>query len=184
MKTGFKQPSLKTPRLILNQFTLGDAPEVNAICSNKAIADTTAHIPHPYTKEMATEWIQTHKDNYQAGKSAIFAIRVQSNNRLIGTISFQIDQQCDRGELGYWIRKEERGNGYCTEAGKAIIQFGFEDLNLNKIKAEHMTRNDASGKVLEKLGLTKEGHLKQHFKKWGIYEDIAVYGLCRADYTF
>ena len=90
MKTSFKQPSLKTPRLILNQFTLGDAPEVNAICSNKAIADTTAHIPHPYTKEMATEWIQTHKDNYQAGKSAIFAIRVQSNNQLILMINVKV----------------------------------------------------------------------------------------------
>ena len=52
-------PLIKTPRLVLNQFTLDDVTEVNTICSNKAIADTTAHIPHPYTKEFAIEWIQT-----------------------------------------------------------------------------------------------------------------------------
>ncbi len=47
-----------------------------------------------------------------------------------------------------------------------------------------MTRNVASGKVLEKLGLKKEGYLKQHFKKWGLYEDIAAYGLSRCDVAY
>ena len=102
---------------------------------------------------------------------------------MIGAISLVIDQISNLAELGYWIRKEEWNKGYCTEAGKSIIQFGFEHLNLNKIYADHMARNPASGKVLEKLGFKKEGHLKQHFKKWDIYEDIAVYGLCRSDYT-
>ena len=48
-------------------------------------------------------------------------------------MSLEVDQQCDRGELGYWIREEEWGRGYCTEAGHAVVQFGFENLNLNKI---------------------------------------------------
>ena len=177
------QPILTTNRLILNQFTLEDVEPVTLILQNKAIADTTARIPYPYEPHMAKQWFQTHEDNYQAGKSAIFAIRIRSSNRLIGTISLVIDQQCDRGELGYWIREEEWGQGYCTEAGKVVIQFGFEQLNLNKIKAEHMTRNKASGEVLEKLGFKKEGHLKQHFKKWGVYEDVAVYSLCRCEYN-
>ena len=47
-----------------------------------------------------------------------------------------------------------------------------------------MVRNLASGKVLENLGFEKEGMLKQHFKKWGQYEDIAVYGLCRCNYQY
>ena len=174
---------IKTDRLILNSFTLDDAPEMKVICSNKAIADTTAHIPHPYTEEMATEWIQTHNTSYRKGKSVIYAIRYKNTLDLIGCISLVIDQESDRGELGYWIRENAWNKGYCTEAGQSIVQFGFEHLKLNKIKAEHLTRNSSSGKVLQKLGFKKEGVLKQHFKKWGIYEDIAVYGLCQSDYT-
>ena len=139
--------------------------------------------PHPYKKEFATEWIQAHDSRYREGKSVVYAIRDRYTDYLIGSISLVIDRVCNRAELSYWIRKDAWNKGYCTEAGQAILNFGFEDLNLIKIYADHMTRNVASGKVLEKIGLTKEGHLKQHFKKWDIYEDIAVYGLCRTDYT-
>jgi [ribosomal protein S5]-alanine N-acetyltransferase len=182
MKKRTKQPTLNTPRLILNPFILGDASEVQAICSNRMIADTTAHIPHPYNKTMAEDWIQTHQNGYENGTLVCFAMRSFTCNHLIGAISLAIDQTSDRGELGYWIREEDWKIGYCTEAGQAILAFGFEHLKVNKIKAEHLTRNSASGKVLQKLGFKKEGILKQHFKKWDVYEDIAVYGLCRADY--
>ena len=112
-KTTLKtQPTLTTPRLILNQFTLDDVSDVNAICSNKAIADTTAYIPHPYTKEMATEWIQTHDISYREGKSAIYAIRSNHLDNLIGAISLVIDQISNLAELGYWVREEEWGKGY------------------------------------------------------------------------
>ena len=55
-------------------------------------------------------------------------------------------------------------------------------LQLNKIKAEHLTRNSVSGRVLKKLGFKKEGTLKQHVKKWGVFEDVAVYGLLKRDH--
>ena len=71
-----EQPILITGRLILNQFTLDDVEEVTLVLQNKAIADTTARIPYPYEPYMAKEWFQTHNANYQAGKSAIFAIRI------------------------------------------------------------------------------------------------------------
>ena len=183
MKKRTKQPTLTTPRLTLNQFTLDDATEIQSIHSDKLIASTT-RVPYPYKLNHAIEWIQTHDTSYREGKSVIYAIRYKNTLDLMGCISLVIDQASDRGELGYWIRKEAWNKGYCTEAGQSIIQFGFEHLNLNKIVADHMTRNHASGKVLEKLGLKKEGVLKQHFKKWDVYEDIAVYGLCRCEYKY
>ena len=130
----------------------------------------------------AIEWIQTHEKSFKQGESVVSAIRSHDKLSLLGCISFIIDPKNDIAELGYWIRKEAWNKGYCTEAGKSIIQFGFEHLNLNKIYADHMARNPASGKVLEKLGFKKEGLLKKHFKKWDVYEDIAVYGLSRSDY--
>lgn len=178
------QPTLKTNRLILNAFTQADIPHVTAICSNKAIADTTAHIPHPYTEEIASEWISTHALSFNKKSSVTYAIRDKHTLDLIGCMSLAIDQVSDRGELGYWIREEAWSKGYCTEAAQVIIPFGFNKLQLNKLKAEHLTRNTASGKVLQKLGFKKEGILKQHFKKWGIFEDIAVYGLLKSDNLF
>ena len=181
MKKKDEQPTLKTDRLILNSFTLEDAPEIQSIHSDKLIASTT-RLPYPYKLKHAIEWIQTHNTSYRKGKSVIYAIRYKNTLDLIGCISIVIDQASDRGELGYWIRENAWNKGYCTEAGQAIIPFGFEHLNLNKIVADHMTRNPVSGKVLKKLGFKNEGILKQEFKKWDVYEDIAVYGLCRADY--
>jgi ribosomal-protein-alanine N-acetyltransferase len=177
------QPILKTNRLILNAFTQADVPQVTAICSKKAIADTTAHIPHPYTEKIANEWIHTHALSFNKKSSVTYAIRGKQALDLIGCMSLVIDPVSDRGELGYWIREAAWNKGYCTEAAQVIIPFGFNTLQFNKLKAEHLIRNPASGKVLQKLGFKKEGVLKEHFKKWGIYEHIAVYGLCRSDYT-
>jgi len=182
MNNNNMQPVLTTDRLILNSFTLDDASEIQSIHSDKLIASTT-RVSYPYKLGYAKEWIQTHEKSFKQGEGVIYAIRNHDKLSLIGCISLIIDPKNDIGELGYWIRKEEWNKGYCTEAGKSIIQFGFEHLNLNKIYADHIVRNPASGKVLQKLGFKKEGILKQHFKKWGIYEDIAVYGLCRSDDT-
>ncbi len=85
-------PLLKTSRLILNQFTLDDVTDVNIICSNKAIADTTAHIPHPYTIEFGTEWVQSHDIRFREGTSVIYAIRLNHTDLLIGSMSLVIDR--------------------------------------------------------------------------------------------
>ena len=73
--------------------------------------------------------------------------------------------------MPYWNR------GFATEAARAILAFGFESLELNRIYALHMTVNPASGRVLHKAGMRHEGTLRQSVVKWGDHKDIGVYGI-------
>lgn len=177
-----QQPVLKTRRLILRPFRMSDAPDVQRLAGERAIADTTLNVPHPYQDGMAEQWIATHQPGFEAGELANFAITLQPKKELIGAIGLVIDARANRAELGYWVGVPYWGNGYCTEAGQAVIEFGFTKLKLNRIYATYFTRNQASGRVMQKLGMTREGTLRQHVKKWGKYEDIVVYGILNKEW--
>jgi len=87
------------------------------------------------------------------------------------------------GVLGFWIGTDYWSQGYATEAGRAVIRFAFEQLNLNRVHAHHMVRNPASGRVLEKLGMKREGVLRQRLKKWGVFEDVVVMAILREEWA-
>ena len=93
-----------------------------------------------------------------------------------------INCEHNRGNLGYWIGKKFWNRGYCSEAGIGIIEYGFEELNLNRICASHFKKNPSSGRVMQKLGMKKEGVLRQHIKKWGQYNDFVYYGILKEEY--
>ena len=100
---------------------------------------------------------------------------------LIGAVGLRLELDDRRAELGYWIGKPYWNQGYCTEAARAAIQFGFEQLELNRIFANHFVRNPASGRVMQKLGMVYEGRLRQHVKKWDAFEDLELYGILKDD---
>jgi RimJ/RimL family protein N-acetyltransferase len=173
------QPTLNTARLILRPFTLADAPDVQRHVSDRDIAAMTLSIPHPYPDGGAAKWIATHAEKYAAGALAVFAIIESQSSALAGSIGLTADKGPGQGraELGYWIAKTFWGRGYATEAGRAIIAFGFQSLGLNKIHAAVFTKNPASHRVIRKIGMQWEGRLREHDFKWGVYEDIDVYGV-------
>jgi ribosomal-protein-alanine N-acetyltransferase len=74
------------------------------------------------------------------------------------------------------------GQGYCTEAAKELVRYGFEDLGLHRIHSNHFGSNLASGKVMQKVGMSYEGTRSEHYKKWGVYEDRVEYGLLARDW--
>ncbi len=177
-----ERPTIETERLILRPFTLTDAPDVQCLAGARDIASTTLNIPHPYEDGMAEQWIGTHQEKYEKGEGLILAIVLRSDQSLIGSIGLNIDQQHENAELGYWIGKPYWNKGYCTEAAEAVVRYGFEVLGLNRIHASHLKRNPASGRVMQKIGMTYEGCLRQHVKKWDIFEDLEKYGLLKGDY--
>lgn len=177
------QPELMTSRLLLRQFTLEDIARLAVLANDQEIAANTRSIPYPYSKEHAAEWIANTISNWNKGLGVGFAICCRQNNELMGAIGILIDSENERAELGYWVGCDFRGNGFCTEAGIALLDFGFASLGLNKICAHHFTRNPASGRVLEKLGLKQEGLAKSHVKKLELFEDIAFFGLTKSDWN-
>lgn len=177
-----KQPTLTTDRLILRPFVLADAPAVQRLAGDWAIADTTSSIPHPYEDGAAEAWIGSHAVQLEQETAVVFAITLKDDGQLAGTISlFSIRAESRRAEMGYWIGVPYWRKGLCSEAARVVIRYGFDELGLNRIFAEHMTRNPASGRVMQKVGMTYEGTLRQHVKKWDRYEDLAVYGILRQE---
>ena len=176
-----RQPTIETDKLILRPFAISDAPEVQRLAGDEAIASTTINIPHPYEDGAAEAWISKHAERYASGDMCEFAITLRDNGALIGAIMLAVEQRHSRAELGYWIGVPYWGNGYCTEAARAMLEFGFNTLGLNRIHAVHFARNPASGRVLQKIGLRREGCFRQHVLKWDRFEDLEVYGILRDD---
>jgi len=176
------QPILETERLILRPFQLNDAETAQTLAGDKQIAATTLTIPHPYEDGMAETWINTHQETYNQGKGVTYAITLKETNELAGAISLMRIDENHQAELGYWVGVPYWNKGYCTEAGKAILEYGFETRELNRIHACYINRNPASGRVLEKLGMSHEGTRRQHVQKWGVYEDLDLKGILRSDW--
>jgi ribosomal-protein-alanine N-acetyltransferase len=178
-----EQPMLQTRRLILRPFAASDAPMVRRLAGEKEIADTTLNIPYPYPDGAAEAWIATHPRRFADGVSAIFAVVKRREGSLIGSIGLEISTEHATAEMGYWIGRPYWNHGYCTEAAEAILGFAFNDLLLNRVQARHLTRNPASGRVMQKIGMSHEGHLRQAVLKWGKSEDLELFAILKEDFV-
>jgi RimJ/RimL family protein N-acetyltransferase len=176
--------NLITERLLLNSFGIDDAELVTKLAGDIRVVEMTATIPYPYEIPMAVSWIKSHQNEAIENNNFVFAIRLKDTNTLIGCISLGINFKHSRGAVGYWIGHDFWGNGYCTEALKAILRFGFFEKKINRIFAEHKTFNVASGKVMEKAGMKHEGIMREHYKQSeDKYLDMSVKSILRNEYT-
>jgi [ribosomal protein S5]-alanine N-acetyltransferase len=170
--------AIETARLSLKTFAEADIPELVPLIGAREVALTTLRIPHPYEEKHAREYLATPaKEN-----ELRLMIRLRSDGRLCGGIGLHPDDEHQRAELGYWIGLPFWGNGYATEAAHAVLRYGFEQLKFNRIFAAHFAGNDASGKVLQKIGMQYEGRMRQAIRKWGRFMDLERYAILREDY--
>ncbi len=176
------QPTLATMRLVLRPFTPADAPDVQRLAGAREVAATTLHIPHPYPDGAAEAWIATHAVGWEGGHSLTWAIAEHVGGALVGAIGMDVARAHERAEIGYWIAHPCWGRGYATEAALAILAVGFGALGLNRIQATHMTRNPASGRVMEKLGMRSEGTHRKLIRRDGQFEDVALRAILRAEW--
>jgi len=169
---------LRTERLTLRPFTMADVPLVQELASAREVAENTLMIPHPYPDGAAAEWIAKHEGDFAENRIHHFAI---DQGQLIGAIALILKGDAI-GEIGYWIGVPYWGRGYASEAANAVVRYGFEQCGLQRVFACHFTRNVASGRVLQKSGMTYEGTLRRHLKKWDEYVDLAFYGILREEW--
>jgi len=173
------QPTLTTERLILRPFRLSDAPLVMEYCGDRAVYEPTLNIPHPYVEGMAEKWIATHASDFYDGRGVTLAMTLKGDDSIIGAIGLMASKEHNRAEMGYWVAVPYWGNGYCSEAAVALIAYGFDTLDYHKITAHHMVENPASGRVMEKAGMTFEAELRDHCQKDGRYHTVRIYSLLR-----
>ena len=174
-------PDLTTPRLRLRAFTQADVPALTRLANDRAVAQTTT-IPFPYTETHAQEWIATHAPAAERRERMIWAITAASDGRLMGAIELRFRSARHVGELGYWVGKAFWGQGYMTEAARAVMAYGFREADLYRIQARHWHNNPASGRVMQKLGMTYEGTLRAAARRWDEYLDVLMYAILKPEW--
>jgi RimJ/RimL family protein N-acetyltransferase len=155
---------------------------VTRLVSDRRIADTTTNIPHPYDEGIAEGWIGTHAEVAERDEGVTLAVTEREGGRLVGAVGLSITRAHRRGELGYWVAVEHWGRGYATEASRAMLGYAFGSLDLSRVVAHCLTRNEGSWRVMEKLGMQREGRLREHVVKWDVPEDIWMYGILREEW--
>ncbi|HWS72312.1 MAG TPA: GNAT family N-acetyltransferase [Thermoanaerobaculia bacterium] len=176
-------PTLTTERLLLRPFAPADAPELQRLAGHIEIARNTLSIPHPYPDGAAEHWIGGHAEQFAASGDVHFAIVPRDSGVLAGAIGLLLNRDHERAEIGYWIGVQWWGRGYAAEAAQATVDYGFTVATLNRIFAAHFTRNPASGRVLQKIGMRHEGTQRQVFRKWGEFLDAEQYAILRRDWA-
>ncbi len=178
-----QRPTIETERLTHRPYTQDDAPALQTLLSEWDVASATARIPHPYKKGMAEEHIKTIQKDNNLEEGVNYAITHRKEGFLIGGISLNVRRKEDESmSLGYWIGKPYWNQGYCTEAVRAIVKYGFNVFGLHRVYASHFGRNPASGRVLQKIGMKYEGTLREAFQRWGKFEDVVCYGILKSEY--
>jgi RimJ/RimL family protein N-acetyltransferase len=175
------QPTFETRQLRLRPFVLPDAPDVQRLAGHREVARFTLTVPHPYPDGAAEQWIASHPAAWAEGRAITCAIERRGDGRLVGAIGLTIDRENENGEIGYWVGPEYHGNGYATESAAELVRFAFDTLHLQRVTARHFGSNPASGRVLQKIGMMNEGTQRRHFRKWGEFEDIVLYGILATD---
>lgn len=176
------EKTLETNRLLLRLFKESDAREVTRLCNNYNIYKNTLYLPYPYSMDDALSWMKNHQENFNGNKAYEFAVTDKVTGKLYGAIALTNHQKFNHGEIAYWIGEEYWGNGYATEAAITILEFAFVEKNYNKVFARYFDSNEASGKVLSKIGMKKEGVLREHILKEDQYIDLVYYGILKKEF--
>ncbi|MBC7814665.1 MAG: GNAT family N-acetyltransferase [Burkholderiales bacterium] len=176
-------PTLETQRLIMRRPELTDAPSIQVLAADYDIAKNLLQMPHPYPEGGASSWINSaHEAEREGEKDFSFVITRKADGEYIGSMGIHLDHENQRAEIGYWLGKPYWGQGYATEAAVRLLQFGFEELRLNRIYARCFSENIGSERVMQKIGMQYEGLLRQEIYKWGQYIDLKMYAVLRSDH--
>lgn len=169
---------LETPRLYLRKMTVADANEVfENWTSSENVAKYLTWAPHT-SIEVTKEYLTAEEENRDEG----WGIVLKETGQLIGNIAVIEDKRKIKTKiLGYVLGEKFWNHGYMSEALIKVIGFLFETTDVNRIEAEHDTKNPNSGKVMAKAGMTFEGVLREAgYNNQGIV-DVAYYSILRSD---
>ncbi|WP_396193951.1 GNAT family N-acetyltransferase [Flavobacterium sp.] len=174
--------NLETERLLLRRIDQNDVEGVLALRGNP---DIMKYIPRPLakTKEEALAHIAMIEEKIENNTGINWGITVKGSDKIIGIIGhYRIQPENHRAEIGYMLLPEYNGKGYITEAIKAVVEYGFEQMNLHSIEAVIDPGNTASEKVLQKNGFVKEAHILENELWDGKFWDTVIYSLLRRNF--
>jgi RimJ/RimL family protein N-acetyltransferase len=147
---------LETGRLWLRWPRAADAARIAELVSAREVAEQTANIPHPYPPGAAAEFVLDARRRNLSGQALILVVTLKSRpNEVIGAVSLTIEG--DEAEIGYWLGQNWWGEGYMSEAVRALIAMAFRHTDLDAIHAKMRVGNARSRQVLEAAGFVPVG---------------------------
>lgn len=175
-------PKLETKRLILRQVDYGDVEQLYEMLSDAEVAKFDYFYPVT-SKEEVLKFIERFKEELDENEEITWGIVLKETNKLIGTCCLgDFDDGARRAEIGYDVTQSEWGKGYATEALKAVVEYGFDVMNLNRIEATITPGNNASVRVLEKLNFVHEGIVRERDLIKGKLEDGIMMSILKREY--
>jgi len=184
-------PIIHAEGLVFRPATLADADAIVPLANDRGVSDNLLTMPFPYTRADAIAWLEKSIKSNEEGKSTGFLITrprrasgfaaESSDAEILGAVGCVFEPTHRRGEMGYWLGRPFWGKGYATIAARVLIRHIFSTTDLQRVHATHYIGNEASGRVMEKAGMRREGLLRGYTLKNGINRDVVMYAILRAD---
>lgn len=172
----------QTERLTIRDFTESDFQEIHDLVKEPEIYKYQHWGPN--TEEDTLHFINMciSQQSEVPRKSFEMAITMTDTGQLLGAIGIRVSSY-NKSDIGYWVRRDFWGKGIASEATNGLLEFGFNTLGLNKITATASPENLGSLRVLEKVGMVKEGYLKEDMLVRGEYRDSVLMAILERDFN-
>lgn len=172
--------NLVTKRLILREFQLDDFDSVHKYASDPEVCrysdwgPNTSEDTRKFMKDVVIEQSGNPRNQFT------LAIILKDSSEVIGACSLTRTEPF-QGEIGYSLNHEYWGCGFATEAAHAMLIFAFKELSLHRVYATCRPKNIGSSRVLEKIGMKKEAHLREHLFFKGQWHDSLLYAILHSE---
>jgi 8-oxo-dGTP diphosphatase len=171
-------PDLTTARLALRGLQPGDATAMFRLVNDYSVAGNLARVPFPYREAMARDWIGSTHD--QAARGEGFHLAITMGDQLIGCIGLTTNRaNPGEAELGYWLGRKFWGQGFAREATRALLEWGFGTLGLDRVVASALTDNLGSQAVLRACGFAQTGQAMQEFMSRNRIMDVLTFEMAK-----
>ena len=175
--------TIKTERLILRKFTVDDAQAMFENWANdERVTRYLTWCPHEsskFTRQLLESWCAAYNN------LNTYNWVMEYEGIPIGNISVvRLNERSEYAELGYCIGHDYWNKGFMSESARAVIDYLFAEIGVNRVGISHAVKNPASGRVAQKCGLTFEGTKREYFKTTsGEFLDISDYGILRSEWS-
>jgi RimJ/RimL family protein N-acetyltransferase len=172
---------IETERLVLRQILPGDLSDLLGFIAHPSVARVVREMG--LTEPEVKAFIENQKSIplFERDQCTNFAIERKADGKLLGLVTM-VPRKHSKGELGYALNVNYRGQGYATEAARALVDYCFNTLGYHRIEAITSNVNTGSWKLMERLGMRREGQLRQAETRDNQWVDVLYYGILESEW--
>jgi RimJ/RimL family protein N-acetyltransferase len=173
-------PPLTDGEIVLRAWEPRDAPAVTAACQDPQVPRWTV-VPQNYTERHAREFISGTASDLATGRELALAV-VDRDDRVLGAIGISNFNWTDsKAEIGYWMAPDARRRGIGARATHLLAVWALRSLGLERLELLANPENEASQRLAERAGFTREGTLRRYRRRHGVREDLVMFALLAED---